>query len=268
MKDQVRNVLAKPGEKVVFEVAQENLDRGYKPFPQGAVVEVTGFARSFSGRVGESRPPGIYINPQWIDVRDEAGREETVWAGFLHNLPEHEGHRIPQSEMRLGDLPETSFWEWDVVRTADGEVLRIVSIIYGQIGMFRNDGVTPMSIYVCGTDTNYATYREDEVELVERGLVWRRAQGEELVFADLGEEMDFHLAIGEYEDLRDPQFGGFTWQIEDALAAIDAGEGHGLTRPPLLGGAITVVRFDDEEFGERLRAATLEGFGRGHPNRM
>jgi hypothetical protein len=116
--------------------------------------------------------------------------------------------------------------------------------------------------YRCGRDHgSYASYQDEHLALVERGNIWKRAHGEDVVFKDTAEEAAFLLAVGEYDEIRNPSTEGYTWELEELLDALDDGSVHGIkssrfSRRP---GAI---RVHHEHAGERIRLEPLRGFDR------
>ena len=263
LKDMMVTVTARVGDRMIIDIAQENLNWGYRPFAQGTEVEVVGFATRYRGRVGESGvEPGAYVNPQWIDVRDEHGRSESINASFLKATVGCEPYKTSVASLRIGDLPETYIWEWDIVRVPGGSDLKVLGIDYDYIGRKRADGRTPMPPYRCGeNEGGYASYQEDQIVLVERGNIWKRAHGEAVVFKDVAEEASFHLAVGDYDEIRNPRTDTYAWELEELLDALAEGIAHGI-RHSGFGSRPGAIRFHDEDAGERIRLETLRGFDR------
>lgn len=265
----VDHFIDRVGDTMTVAIPKENREWGYNPYPQGAQVKVVDYGTIHYGRVGNfTRRPGLYRNPLWLVVEDESGTRNTVSRVFLERQPGSGRQRVTEDELRIGDLPETAFWEFDLVENGEGERLKVIGVDYDQLGELCNDGVTPMPVYRCAATprSGYTYYREADLKLVERGDVWKRAHGEPPVFAGVAEESEFHLAVGEYVEVRNPANGLFRWSLEEALDAISDGSAHGFTMggkmPVLGGGHINVIRFHDEEVGDRVRAHTLAGFGR------
>lgn len=247
------------GDVLAVKVSPENRSWGYHPFPDGERVKVVGYSTVHYGRVwNHGNEPGLYHNPSWLKVRGEDGKEEVINICHLETLPGAEKKLVGVAELRIGGLPDTPIWEWDMVRGPEGEVMKVVSIDYEKIGHFAKDGVTPLSFYVCEWSQGGTTrYRPGEVKLVERGNVWKRAHGEELVFSDMSEEEDFYRALNEYDHVRNPATGTYAWTKEEALLAISEGLAHGFGDRK----GTDVVIYRDAEVGERIRQATMETYG-------
>jgi hypothetical protein len=80
------------------------------------------------------------------------------------------------------------------------------------------------------------------------------------VFEDLREEAAFYNSIGQSEEVRNPANGVYAWTIEEALEAVKSGLADGLSVGGGLFGAspkLFAKRFNNREFGERLRAHTI-----------
>lgn len=256
--------IAWPGDEVIVAITEENRSWGYRPFDNDEVVKVIEFSTVHRGRVNNfGNEPGLYYNTSWLTVENKAGKRDTINHLHLKNMPGSEYGSVERAELRIRDLPETPLWEMDVVKCRD-EVMKVLSIDYDAIGTFCNDGVTPMPIYQCGRDYGgYSHYRERDLELVERGNVWKRAAGEKMVFADLEEEASFFNQVGEYEEIRNPALGSYKWTLEEALEAIQQGIAHGFKSgiaPYSQSPSINLIRFHDEMVGDRVRGMTLLGF--------
>ncbi len=105
---------------------------------------------------------------------------------------------------------------------------------------------------------------EDEIELVERGPIWKHYHNEPIVFADIEEEANFFTTIGETEEVRNPATGLFEWSKDEILDALRKGLVHGITNSSGFFGAkqfLMARRFRNEELGARVAKYTLEGFG-------
>lgn len=271
----------RPGDQVVVNIEKESREWGYDPCPDGTVAEVLGFAEHYVGRVGAHRPPGVYENTSWVKIKfpdpNIAGlhhvRQE--WSGRLTMLDQVEYERRLEEWRRNGGklggfllrpLPETEFWEGDVVTSSRHDDVRVVAVIkFEWMGDKRADG-SPVSIYACSSaiDAGWHVYCDaSELTLVERGPIWKHHHGEPIAFPSLEEEARFYSLIGLTEEVRNPANDLFSWTKEEALQALRTGVGHGITvHNGLFGGSprTGVIRYLDEDLGHRVAAYTLENF--------
>lgn len=182
--------------------------------------------------------------------------------------------------VRLGDLPETMAWEGDIIYPKNPS----------QFGGYEDDEPAHMRVRrieyrwgahsecaysvgwhddATGEDAGRGTayIYDKDIDRVERGNVWKHYNGEPLSFKSLEEEVYFAREMGMTEELRNPKTQTFSWDLEEALDAIEGNQGHGFSKlslPAGLGGSrISVYRYLDEDLAQRVRARTLKGFGRG-----
>lgn len=176
-----------------------------------------------------------------------------------------DGYRLDNME-RTGELPETPFWELDLV-SHQRRTYRIRSIDYNRWGPDKLHCYDMEEVDQDGAYLRNGTLTVDpnHLELVSRGNVWREAHGQTLVFRSLREEAAFASGMGQREEVRNPKSGLYDWTLEEVLAAIEDGlvDGfHNATIPFNWNATISAVRFTDRDLGERLRAETLKGFKR------
>lgn len=174
-----------------------------------------------------------------------------------------DGYRLDNME-RTGDLPETDFWELDIV-TYRGKRYRIFSINYFRWGpekhhCYNMEEIDENGVYQrSGTET----VEPYHLHLLERGNVWKEAHHEPLTFSSLKEKMMFAKNMGRATELRNPKNGLYLWEKEEVLEAVRSGEADGFR----LGGNpfssarhISAMRFEDRDLGEQVRQATIAGF--------
>jgi len=286
------------GDEVSITVPQENRDWGYNPCPDATRAVVLGFSEIHYGRINNfGFEPGVYPNNSWVKLRLEDGRESIEFASRLELTDKGEYERRV-AELRelnqvdpdswhkrkefIRDLPETPFWEGDVVLVhklvpiavvskemlpeSGPEVFVVVGIDYAYLDEKTTVG-TKYPAYRISDQLNagwYTSASEDEMELVERGLIWKYHHGEPLQFADIKEEASFFQMLGLTEEVRNPANGLFKWTKDEVLAAIQEGIVHGFSMSSGFFGTKPIIsarRFRDEELGKRVAQATLEGFG-------
>jgi hypothetical protein len=181
------------------------------------------------------------------------------------------------STTRISDLPETPFWEHDIVTVHSHKwggdfgapysecetpaVLKIDSINYDDDG---NHTYSVSGMYASGHTIGQIRADKKELKLVARGNVWRYYNDEPLIFADLKEEIGFHRSLGKIQTLRNPLRNSYyLWTMSEALAAIRDGRGDAFSHAQgFFGGhsRIEIKRFEDRDLGERVRATTIEGW--------
>jgi len=277
--------LLRIGDEVIFKVDHETRrwTSTYKDVPDGTKGIVCGF---YDAVIYESRvpvlihKPGIYHRRGAVSVLLPDGR--IVPGGYSIEMVDNEEKnrrdaamrdehgilRTPQ--IRLGDLPPTPFWEHDKVRVhfpyAGHGVQEMIirRIDYYHMHEHRQDG-SPWPFYEVDYMRGGSTAVEESwVELIERGNVWKYYNNQSLTFADLKEEGDFFSLVGETEEVRNPANGLYGWTKEEVLEAIKNGEVHGFSVSGGFFGSgphISARRFKNEELGQRVAKATLEGFG-------
>jgi len=270
--------LLRIGDTVTVKIAQENLDWGYGRDIHGKTATVLSFGTIDYGYVHNyGKLPGIYENKSWVNVEVD-GKEHHVSSCFL--VCEASGDREYVEGVRLRDLPETKFWPGDTVQfvgdedwlVEEGPVV-VRSIDYRWIGKTCNDNVTPMPINNLQLNTGgTCAVRCDQLELIERGNVFKYYNDLPLEFEDLREEAEFYASLGHTEEVRNPATSLFSWPDarrngkhfpEEALQAIRDGIGHGIKAGHDFFGnkmRVSVYRFKDEELGKRVAEATLKGF--------
>lgn len=274
-------------EIVMVDVAKENREAGYNPAPDGTLMVITEWSESIYGRTQNfGHGPGVFESrtAAWVrPVGQEVAYAKPILISSFHLSPylkdQYEERRNAvfasgknmlnfREPVRLRDLPETKFWEWDIVECPgfeEGTQFRIEGIEWywkeeGQEFTYR---LTPHP------DGGYTTYAsESQLVMVERGKVWRHFHGEPNTFADLQDECRFAKALGEYDEVRNPANNLYKWTLAEILEAIrqDIVDGFSLDTVPFSGSTThTTHRFRNRDLGKRVQAATLEGFANSDP---
>ena len=252
------------GDQCVVEIPKENREWGYNPCDDGEIVTVIGFGEIYRGRNNGRLEPGVYENRSNVHVRlkkEQLNISSTNLEMFdqdEYKRRVEEWHKNKTFGERLRDLPETKFWEGDIVKSdkiaqfAEDE-LQIAGIMHWDESPLYQVDLPCGFTYLC----------EHEMELVRRGLIWNHYHGEPLHFKDLKEEIAFHMQLGHYKEVRNPKTENFKWTLDEVLDAIEEGIVHGFSVNSLFGvSVIQAVRFFDEDLGARATAETLTGFGR------
>jgi len=249
----------KVGDKVVVKVAKENREWGYNPCPDGVEGTITKFGEIAYGRVHNyGKKQGIYENKSWCDLKLDYGR--VIHISTIHL----DGKFSTMGGEFLRDLPETPFWEGDFVSCKEKEgTFQIISIDYNRIKETRDDG-SPYPIYHISDNFTagwYQAFSKEGLSLISRGDVWKLYNNEKLEFPDLKEEAEFFTRLGKTKEVRNPSNNLYSWTKDEVLKAIEDGIVHGFTMGGLFNSnRINTIWFEDEELGERVAKATLDGF--------
>lgn len=247
------------GVPVVVDIPDDARDWGYGPIANGTAGVITGFSTIAYGYTHNfGKEPGIYNNSSWPWVKfgDTTINISTCHLTYPKDIE-------PAEDRKLAELPFTDFYPYDRVRW--GRAIHhqgmVSDIDYDRIDSRREDG-SSYPIYTIQLDHGGSISRSaEELELVERGNVWRKLFGLPLVFADLRDEANFTGATGGTEEVRNPASGLYRWNLKEVLQAIRDGIAHGFSMSNLFGhSAISATRFKDEELGKKVAAETLKNF--------
>lgn len=297
------------GDKVVVQVLEENRGWGYNPCPDGTVGIVVGFAELYHRRIPNyGVRPGVYNNTNCPRVLLPNGK--TIQIGTFH-LESHDKEtydrrldarkqcykedpddcKAAEDERHfLRELPETPFWEHDVVYCTDKrlENLKIPTWqdqpntyvvqriefdwIHSMGDLVEHKKERTYVISRSPSSGSSAFVPESTLELVQRGNVWRYYHNEPLKFSDIPEEARFFLRLGQIKEIRNPRSGYYTWALDEVLDAIELGTVHGVWGGKSIevfpapnnnrGSGYSAVRFLDEDVGNRVAQATIKGCGR------
>lgn len=279
------SALLQIGDEVVFNVNSEcrAWTNTYNDVPDGTKGIVCGFydAVIYEARVPIlAHQPGVYHCKGAVSVWLRDGR--IVPGDYSIEMVDKEEEKrrdaalrdvdgvLRTEQVRLGDLPETKFWEQDKVRVRfphDGSEHEMIigSIAYHHMHKRRDDG-SPWPFYNVHFNEGCCQTSAEEswIDLIERGNVWKYYNNQPLSFASLEEEANFFQLVGRTEEIRNPVNGCYRWTKKEVLDAIKNGTVHGFSVSSGFFGSgprINARRFKDEALGRRVAKATLEGFG-------
>jgi len=295
----VLDVFMKVGDRVQVQVDPETRgwcsDR-YKNLPDGKEGTIIGFHYStfIEDRLGLMEP-GIYSHRTSPLIQFPDGQttvqlspHDLVWVDPTIK----EARRIERSEggkdydnrvkevKRIGDLPYTDLWEYDVVRVIDpnhwanrlqfvplsAPIFAVHRINYNQ---YLDDQTLTYAVggtFPDGSTTGEVYLSADKLELVERGNFWKyhNGQRDQLKFADIHDEIKLAKILHAVNEVRNPRRDDlYLWTRAEALTAIRDGRADGFYVSHGFfgsGPSIRVERFDDRGLGERVRQKTIEGF--------
>jgi hypothetical protein len=256
------------GDLVVIAVNPNVRQAGCNLPADNTIAEVVDYVYIYEGRY-DNKKPGKYICQFSVMIQPE-GEDKciNIHVSYIQPFDIERYHSTPEltgDELYVSELPETPFWEGDIVRIKRlGIESKIVRIDYYRLGEFCDDGVTPMPPYMVKSVEGWLTNeRNSNLELVERGYVWKYYHNEPLEFPDLPTEADFFKCIHHASDVRNPACNLYKWTKDEVLQAIKDGTVHGFSMGYAMFSdelRISAMRFDDEELGKRVAEYTLKGF--------
>ncbi|MEK7185190.1 MAG: hypothetical protein AAB726_01055 [Patescibacteria group bacterium] len=270
------------GDEVVFKVDPQRRawTDTYKDVPDGTRGVVCGF---YDAVIYEPRvpvfvhKPGVYYRRGAVSVLLRDGRIVPGDGSIEMVDKDQEKCRdaamrgtdgvLRTEQVRLGDLPETKFWEQDQVLVrfpSDEHKMVIGGIDYCHMHKRRDDG-SPWPFYRSRfMNGDQSSVEESRIELMERGNVWRYYNNQPLSFDGLKEEADFFQLVGQTEEVPNPKNNLYIWTKEEVLEAIKSGTVHGFSVSGGFFGSgprINAQRFKDEALGKRVAQMTLKCFG-------
>jgi hypothetical protein len=255
----------------VVKIEKESREWGYNPVDDNTEVVIVAFGSIYHGRTTlyDSMEPGLYLNDSYPIVRKSDGTLLSINSCYLslkNKKLENERRKEKKffKKIKIQDLPETPFYEMDVVKIKGNEEIATISRIdYQCLNSFCNDKVTPYSCYGLNLRCGVYTYRNaDDIELVKRGNVWNEFHNLPLVFNSLSEEAEYAKQRGKYVEVKNPKLNLYSWNDpKDIVEAIQNKIVHGIVSSSGffgLGNSITAIKFHDEDLGNRVSKVTLE----------
>lgn len=283
--------LMRPGDRVVFKRGADYYANDGDPAEDGAQgvvrqkIRITNYQERFGLVV---REPGVYEldGPAIVEWDNGLVSQPNGYKLEMVDTDEYERRRKEyharvkevgwvaadaeyDNRVRIGDLPTSKAWEQDFIKIVTTRHGIEYGVIAG-IDYYHRDEPGKVTYRFDITDENKnitggQTYaREDEIEVLERGNVYKHYNGEPVTFKDLQEEAAFYACLGHSTDVRSPVSGNYGWTMKDALQAIkdDLVDSISLQGVPFGMGIKNVrcSRFKDRDLGKRLQAETLKGF--------
>jgi hypothetical protein len=251
------------GTVVVAKIGKENREWGYNPVPDGTRGVIQGFGEIPYGRTNNfGHKPGIYTNKSWCDVLFE-GKDETINISLFHLRDENggylnEGFFRDENEEPIRALPDTPFWEEDIVRY-DGEECIVVSVDY------RYDDARYNLSDKIPAGWGHSMVHPDLITLLRRGNVWKYYHDEPITFESLEDEANFFKRIGHTIEVRNPANNLYAWTLNEVLDAIEAGiaDGFAVSHGIFGVGGLNHVAFKfvgHDDLAARTRTKTLAEF--------
>lgn len=177
----------------------------------GTVATVEKFGRKYIHRYGRSSidpEPGVYEDRVYTWVKLESGKVIQVPNGVTYMMVDNDTFLKRKSEIessdikrvvqgaRLGDLPDTPFWETDIV-TFQNTYVVVEAVNYDT----ERNGKISYRLKI-PTGGVYPYVAEDYLKLVNRGNLWKMVHNELIDFKSLADMADFYLQLGEYSEVR------------------------------------------------------------------
>lgn len=242
------------GDDVVLDLK----DRKIKGVSDGETVTILRFLELHEGRtVGIGIPPGLWTNYAWAIVRDARGTEHEISTYDLLPAPGHDIVRVGRELIR--ELPDTPFWEDDVVEVFDGRRGYVSTIDYLEVEKPGSD----RPVYQVRFSGSSQSFHRRSLDLVERGNVWKFYHGEEMEFESAADEASFYHRISHATSVTNTAQGTSTFPWEQAVEVLRNGEADMIwhnwavaTSDP--GYNVECYTIDDPEVGERCRMEFLE----------
>lgn len=272
---------------VIASIPAEHREYGNNAYPDGTIARLVRFHEIYHGRLNQcGLAPGVYLNRFYADIVLPDGTEHVAHTAHLVLADQVELSRR-ESELKshaadrnfVRPLPETPFWEGDIVRVTGSTrfVVVVAQFPMNQRDVFVVSNIDYSNLSTITNGIRYPVYSisdkipaewfcfagEGQMELLERGNVWKFYHDEPLTFADLKEEATFHRLIGQVSEVRNPNSNRYSWTLDDALAAIRSGIAHGISIGTGLFSGQSVTRlylYNDETVGKKVAEATLAGF--------
>jgi hypothetical protein len=231
-----------------------------KGLTDGELVTIVDFATRFEGRTaGVGVPPGLWRNYAWAEVRNSRGIVQYIHTSDLQPLPEHDVVHLPRVLVR--ELPDTQFWEDDIVEVFDGRRGCVSFIDFDALE--RPVGDQPVyHVRMVGRQSN-ERFHARALDLVERGDVWRFYHGEPLEFGSAADEASFHHRISHVTSVANVAHDTMAFSWDQAVEALRTGDAdmiwHNWAVPSADPGySVNCYTIDDPEVGERCRLEFLE----------
>lgn len=242
-------------------------------------VTVLEFGKRYIGRGGRTHKlAGVYIDFMNVLVAGETASGKscyTISAEHLDRLHfsdpvsfqyNDQFPKMRDLNIRIGDLPDTSFWVGDIVKKdVEG---RPETFSAGIIAIVNYD-YTPASYRVTtGLNTPSQTefWSDDYLTLVERGNIWKLEHDEPLSFSGdteakrLDEEAAFYKSLGMSQKVIFTDTESELWPIGGGLRELQEGRADRIYFKNS-GQYAVLIKYDKEEFGNRMRAAELKRLG-------
>lgn len=245
------------------------------------VGRVIGFGEKYIPRGGfNHKLAGVYIDYEYLHIAPESGlqprrfypfraTEHTLWdIGNLEAWRTYEARKeIGNIYFKIGDLPETPFWEGDMVKLTEhaadpsGWIISGIQHMLTKDPLYQLESTVMRSRYGGGNREYTATVRN--LELIKRGNLWKMEHGEPMEFVSIEDEAKFYQSLGMSRNIT---ANGNEVRMEVAINALLKGEADQakvkvVTSKTGKDFFFALIKYDNEAFGMRMRAHELKRLG-------
>lgn len=210
--DEVLEAFTRPEQSHLSFVSRYVVQKGEQVvLSDGTIATIERFGEKYVHRYGRKPNdpvPGVYEDRVSTWVRVESGKVIQVPSGVTFRMIDNEAFLKRKVDFeskdvkdvlkgaRIGDLPDTPFWETDVV-TFQNTYVVVETVNYDTT---RNGKVSyRLKIPTGGV---YPYVAEDYLQLVNRGNLWKLMHNELIDFKSVAEMADFYLQLGEYTEVK------------------------------------------------------------------
>ncbi|OGZ07235.1 MAG: hypothetical protein A3C13_04310 [Candidatus Lloydbacteria bacterium RIFCSPHIGHO2_02_FULL_50_11] len=99
------------------------------------------------------------------------------------------------------------------------------------------------------------------LKLLERGNIWKLEHGEPLSFANLDEEAGFYKSLGMSQKVIFTDTESELWPFGGGIRELQHGRADQLIVKDRKNQEVVLIKYDNAEFGNRMRAAELARLG-------
>ncbi len=261
----MNSLLIQIGDNVTINIDEESRQWGYNPLPNGTKVKVIGFGEVYYHRTQNfGHRPGIYVNKCLVKIKTKDNDEHNINHVFLTLNDKKEYKKrtdkykkdpeLIEQRTFLRELPETPFWEWDVVQipfTKEEHVIQ--GIDYNWIN--PGEHYYRVSKEITGSTQSIAC----GIKLLKRGNVWKFDHNEPITFSNIREEAYFYQTIGHIREIKNPNTNNYNWTKQEIIQAMKNGTVHGFYGD-ILGESLhkIAIVYNNGEVGSRIRKAVLD----------
>ena len=268
------------GDEVTIDMSHAKSSQRHPAWRHGFKTTVIGFPEVAHGRFGElSRKPGVYRNRTLPIINSPDGQPIGIPSELLTFEDDLEYERRERNhEERLltdtwdavdfiRDLPDTGFWEGDIVRVHNTSSMPNpkmdgYTVVYITYHNLTSEGGKPFYSVSDSLQTRLIWFRgvpENGMELIERGNVWKLHHNEPLMFTNNREEINFYLgACGRLKVMN----GFDIWTPKELISGLRSGLIHAVIQRSLeehhTAPLYSAWRFRDTEVGKRVAKLFIE----------
>lgn len=231
---------------------------------QGELLgEFAAFGQKYLGRLDSpAGDPGLYVNRAEIIFEDarqakteDCFLKESTLQNRLSTLPKGWQY-ISYQDDYLESLPETPFIEGDVVRLVDSENPNFSEdpaknqFTVNRIAYSKDSE----HIYKLKAGNLVFEAEESQLKMAAHGLSPIRIMqgGQALRFKSLRDEAEFHLLIGAFRRIFNPEAFSYKWTAQKAFQMITLCKAHGVVE---FKDYNWLVLFEDDEIGRQVASA-------------